>query len=167
MTREHVLRYSAASNSIYKVHIMQALLDLGYDTAIYGPLYQQLFSDHGGSCIEKTAYPQLEEVLQAVRQARGVAVFAHPSVYQSMELVRQLAPSGLIDGIEVYHPRNKPEDQQELLELCRQHNLIVTGGTDFHGSYASRKANPLGTCVTDAANLKKLFARAKELAGSR
>lgn len=167
VTREHVLRYSAASNSIYKVHIMQALLDLGYDTAIYGPLYQQLFSDHGGSCIEKTAYPQLEEVLQAVRQARGVAVFAHPSVYQSMELVRQLAPSGLIDGIEVYHPRNRPEDQQELLELCRQHNLIVTGGTDFHGSYASRKANPLGTCVTDAANLKKLFARAKELAGGR
>ena len=163
VTREHVLRYSAASNSIYKVHIMQALLDLGYDTAIYGPLYQQLFSDHGGSCIEETAYPQLEEVLQA----RGVAVFAHPSVYQSMELVRQLAPSGLIDGIEVYHPRNKPEDQQELLELCRQHNLIVTGGTDFHGSYASRKANPLGTCVTDAANLKKLFARAKELAGGR
>ena len=55
----------------------------------------------------------------------------------------------------------------ELLELCRQHDLIVTGGTDFHGSYASRKANPLGTCVTDAANLKKLFARAKELAGGR
>ena len=37
VTREHILRYSAASNSIYKVHIMQALLDLGYDTAIYGP----------------------------------------------------------------------------------------------------------------------------------
>ena len=45
VTPEHILRYAAASNSIYKVHIMQALLDLGYDTAIYGPLYQELFSD--------------------------------------------------------------------------------------------------------------------------
>ena len=58
-------------------------------------------------------------------------------------------------------PRNRPEDQQELLELCRQHDLIVTGGTDFHGSYASRKANPLGTCVTDAANLKKIVCARK------
>lgn len=120
VTREHILRYAAASNSIYKVHIMQALLDLGYDTSIYGQLYAQLFSDSGGSCLVKTVYPSLEEVLQTVKQAHGIAVFAHPSVYRSMELVRRLAPSGFIDGIEVYHPRNTREDQQELLTLCRQ-----------------------------------------------
>ncbi|MEE1393189.1 MAG: PHP domain-containing protein, partial [Negativibacillus sp.] len=59
--------------------------------------------------------------------------------------------------------RNTKEDQKELLELCAQNNLIVTGGTDFHGSYASRTANPLGTCVTDQENLKKLFERSKQL----
>lgn len=53
VTREHILRYAAASNSIYKVHIMQALLDLGYDTSIYGQLYAQLFSDSSGSCLVK------------------------------------------------------------------------------------------------------------------
>ena len=58
VTREHILRYAAASNSIYKVHIMQALLDLGYDTSIYGQLYAQLFSDSGGSCLVKTVYPR-------------------------------------------------------------------------------------------------------------
>ena len=131
VTREHILRYSAASNSIYKVHIMQALLDLGYDTAIYGPLYQQLFSDHGGSCIEKTATPSWRRCCRPVRQARGVAVFAHPSVYQSMELVRQLAPAASSTALRSTTPRNRPEDQQELLELCRQHDLIVTGGTIF------------------------------------
>ena len=68
VTREHILRYAAASNSIYKVHIMQALLDLGYDTSIYGQLYAQLFSDSGGSCLVKTVYPSLEEVLQTVKQ---------------------------------------------------------------------------------------------------
>ena len=51
-----------------------------------------------------------------------------------MDLVKHLAPSGLIDGIEVYHPRNTPEDQQVLLKLCEENNLIVTGGTDFHGA---------------------------------
>ena len=134
VTREHILRYAAASNSIYKVHIMQALLDLGYDTSIYGQLYAQLFSDSGGSCLVKTVYPSLEEVLQTVQPAPGIAVFAHPSVYRSMELVRRLAPSGFIDGIEVYHPRNTEEDQQELLTLCRQNGLLITGGTDYHGA---------------------------------
>ena len=105
----------------------------------------------------KTVYPSLEEVLQTVKQAHGIAVFAHPSVYRSMELVRRLAPSGFIDGIEVYHPRNTEEDQQELLTLCRQNGLLITGGTDFHGSYASRRANPLATCVTDEENLKGIF----------
>ena len=167
VTREHIMRYANASSSIYKVHIMQALLDLGYDTTIYGSLYKELFSDKTGSCLEKTAYPSLEEVLTTARSAGGVIVFAHPSVYQSMELARQLASSGLIDGIEVYHPRNTKDDQEELLKLCAQNHLIVTGGTDFHGSNASRKANPLGTCITDDANLRKIFLRSKELAGGR
>lgn len=61
-----------------------------------------------------------------------------------MELVRRLAPSGFIDGIEVYHPRNTREDQQELLTLCRQNGLLITGGTDFHGSYASPSGKPAG-----------------------
>ncbi len=163
VTTEHIMRYAAASNSVYKVHIMQALLDLGYDTCIYGSLYRQLFSEPDGSCIVKTVYPKLEEVLQTVKSAGGVVVFAHPSVYRSMELVSRLAPTGLIDGIEVYHPRNTAQDREALLELCRRHHLIVTGGTDFHGSYASKQANPLGTCVTDRNNLNQLFLRAKEL----
>ncbi len=167
VTPEHIFRYAGASNSIYKVHIMQALLDLGYDTAVYGSLYQKLFSDKDGTCLVKTVYPKLDEVLETIKGARGIAVFAHPSVYHSMDLVRRLAPSGLIDGIEVYHPRNTPEDQAELLNLCKQNQLIVTGGTDFHGSYASGKSNPLGTCVTDQNNLSKLFLRSKELEAKR
>lgn len=165
VTSEHIMRYANASNSIYKVHIMQALLDLGYDTCIYGSLYKELFADGVGSCWEHTDYPSLEEVLSTARSAGGVIVFAHPSVYRSMELVRELAPSGLIDGIEVHHPRNLPEDQTELLQLCEKNNLIVTGGTDFHGSNASKHANPLGTCITDDENLTKLFTLAKKLEG--
>ena len=43
----------------------------------------------------------------------AVLVFAHPTVYKSMPLVRQLAKEGIIDGIEVEHPRNSPEDRAE------------------------------------------------------
>ena len=43
VTKEHILRYSSSSKSIYKQHIMQALMDLGYTNTIYGDLFHQLF----------------------------------------------------------------------------------------------------------------------------
>ena len=61
-------------------------------------------------------------------------VFAHPTVYKSMPLLRELVAEGAIDGIEVHHPRNSPEDRAECAELCKKHDLIVTGGSDFHGA---------------------------------
>ena len=79
--------------------------------------------------------------------AGAVLVFAHPTVYKSMPLVRQLAKEGVIDGIEVEHPRNSPEDRAECAALCEQYGLIHTGGTDFHG--ANHKVpHPVGTCTT-------------------
>ena len=62
-------------------------------------------------------------------------------------VMRQLAKEGVIDGIEVEHPRNSPEDRAECAALCEQYGLIHTGGTDFHG--ANHKVpHPVGTCTT-------------------
>lgn len=166
ITEEHVNRYVSASKSIYKVHIMQALLDLGYDTQIYGELYHRLFDPQSpNTCYEPVHYPTVEEALGYVKIARGIAVLAHPSVYRSMELAERLAREGLIQGVEVHHPKNRPEDQARLLELAQTYGLLVTGGTDFHGYYASGSANPLGSCLTDEQNLKKLFELAEDLKG--
>ena len=53
----------------------------------------------------------------------------------------------ILDGIEVEHPRNSPEDRAECAALCEQYGLIHTGGTDFHG--ANHKVpHPVGTCTT-------------------
>lgn len=164
ITEEHVNRYAASSKSIYKVHIMQALLDLGYDSRIYGELYHSLFDkDSQHSCYEPVHYPDVEDVLELIQQARGIAVLAHPTVYQSMELAKALAPSGLLQGVEVHHPRNAQEDKDALLQLAKQFDLIITGGTDFHGFYSSGRPNPLGTCITTETNIKKLFQLAKTL----
>ena len=126
----------------------------------------ELLSENALAAQMQTSRTPVREAIARLASEHCVEVFPQRGTQVSrisMELVRRLAPSGLIDGIEVYHPRNTPEDQQELLKLCSDNHLIVTGGTDFHGSYASRRANPLGTCVTDQENLKKIFLRAKEL----
>ena len=107
-------------------------------------------------------YPSVQEVLATAKAAGAVVVFAHPTVYKSMPLVRQLAKEEMIDGIEVEHPRNSPEDKAECAALCKQYGLIHTGGTDFHGAN-HKKVYPVGTCTTPDDQI----ARIEELARKR
>ena len=104
----------------------------------------------------------MRDVLATARASGAVVVFAHPTVYKSMPLVRELVKEGMIDGIEVEHPRNSPEDKAECAALCAQYGLIHTGGTDFHGANHAHP-HPVGTCITTDDQI----ARIEELAHKR
>lgn len=164
VTLEHIQRFSNSSKAIYKVHIMHALLELGYDSRIYGDLYQELFSRRSPyNVLEPVEYPTVYEALDYIRIAKGIAVMAHPSVYDSMELLEQLAKDKKLQGIEVEHPRNKLEDKIRMQELAVEHDLLMTGGTDFHGYYTSGKANPLASSIILDEDLRKLYKAAEAL----
>ncbi|SCJ62989.1 error-prone DNA polymerase [Anaerotruncus sp. 2789STDY5834896] len=153
---EQILNYTAVSEGLYKTHIMRPLVDLGYtDTYYGGPLFGQLLGP-GGSCFEPIAYPSIYRAIEVARASGGWVVIAHPSVYRSMDLVGQLAAQGLIDGVEVDHPRNTEEDKRALRQLADQYGLLVTGGTDYHG-HNPQKDHPLGTGTTGDAVLQKLL----------
>ena len=68
---------------------------------------------------------------------------------------------GKLDGIEIDHPRNSEADKAECRELCRRHGLIVTGGTDFHGSNTAHP-HPVGTCTTADDQIERINALAKQ-----
>ena len=164
ITMEHVNRYSASSKCIYKVHIMQALLDLGYDTRIYGDLFHELFDRNSPTnCLAPVNYPSVYDALDYIRIAKGIPVLAHPSVYDSMGILEKLAKEKRIMGVEISHPRNKPEEQVRMKEIAEEYGLLTTGGTDFHGYYASGHANPLATCITTEQELQALYKAADQL----
>ena len=146
---EQALEYTKDSGVLYKSGIMQALQQLGLCDGIYTGLYHELFGwEPRGKCLHSPTYPPVREVLATAKAAGAVVVFAHPTVYKSMPLLRELVAEGAIDGIEVHHPRNSPEDMAECAELCKKHDLIVTGGSDFHGANHG-KPHPVGACVTE------------------
>lgn len=155
LTEEQAAKYFTYSQSIYRVHIMHALSDLGYTGPVYGPLYQELFGENG-SCRVRYPYPSLEQALALVRDAQGIAVIAHPGERGHLELCERLAAGGQIQGLEVYHPRNSPSDQKRLLSICETYGLIATGGTDFHGAY-SPSPNPLGSYLSPPDTVGRLF----------
>lgn len=160
-TADQALAYCEDAGVIYKSSIMTALGQLGLSDGIYGKLYHELFSCvPPGKVFHSPGYDSVQQVLEVAKKSRAVLVFAHPSVYHSMPLVRELAEKGLIDGIEVDHPRNTEEDKQECRLLCEKYGLIRTGGTDFHGVNAS-KCNPLGTCTTAEEEMERIHALAR------
>ena len=84
----------------------------------------------------------------------GRRVFAHRYAWEQ-------ANGPIPDGVEIDHPRNRPEDKETLRRLARRYDLIVTGGTDFHGMHMSRPV-PLGAMATTDDNIRRLEALAKE-----
>lgn len=163
VTAEHIARYSAASRSIYKTHIMLALMDIGYTDRIYSELYHQLFDSKTGSCHVPINYPDARTVAQEIRSAGGVIVMAHPFLYGgNHDLAAEMAEKGLLDGVELHHPRSTLQDREAVRALAQQYGLICTGGTDFHGSRTSRP-NPIGTCITGEKALKAIFDRNKAI----
>ena len=153
---EQALEYAQDSGVLFKSGIMQALQQLGLCDGIYTGLYHELFGS--------PAYPPVREVLATARASGAVVVFAHPTVYKSMPLVRELVAEGAIDGIEVDHPRNSPEDRAECAALCAAHGLIVTGGSDFHGANHG-KPPPVGACVTADDQIARVEALARQRRG--
>ena len=103
--------------------MIRLLYEYGYTDGIYKDLYRELFG-RGGKVLHDPAYEPLEKVLDLIHEAGGVAVLAHPSVYQSMELAEELASEGRIDGVEIDHPRNTPEDRQALHVLAERWNPV-------------------------------------------
>lgn len=142
---ETIGRHAAGSTNIFKQHIMHALVEAGYADRIFGNVFHKLFSSNGGCAYVPVTYPDVREVIQLIRSAGGLAVFAHPYVYDSIDLMTELADEALLDGIEVWHPSNDEERISTLKAFAQEYNILMTGGTDFHGLYTD-PARPLGSC---------------------
>ncbi len=156
ITAESVLKHSTGSKSIFKQHIMRALIDYGYATDFYGSLNDELFNHENGTCLVEREYPDVNFVLDLIHSAKGVAVMAHPMQYDNLELLEELAEKGKLDGVEVYHYTTSEEDKKKMLEIAEKYNLIVTGGSDFHGLY-NAEPSYIGMNTTDKENLDKIF----------
>ena len=156
ITAESVMKHATGSKSIFKQHIMHALIEYGYTTHFYGKLNHKLFNHENGTCIVEREYPDVNFVLDLIHSSKGVAVMAHPMMYDSAELLEELAQSGKIDGIEAYHYSATEEQQQKLCETAEKYDLIVTGGSDFHGLYNMRPTH-LGMYTTDKDNIDRIL----------
>lgn len=158
---EQIEEYAKGGTGVYKQHIMHALIANGYADSIYGEEYQTLFSrgkdgEAPGLAFVPTEYVEVSLAIQAIIDAGGVPVLAHPGQYKSFEAVPELVEAGL-QGIEVWHPLHDSEEEHKAKQLAEKFDLVMTGGTDFHGFYGEKEVvlgskNPGVQCMD---NLQK------------
>lgn len=156
ITIESILRHTTSSKSIFKQHIMRALIDYGYALEFYGELDKELFNPKTGSCYMEREYPDVNFVADLIHSAKGVAVMAHPAQYDNIELLKEMAEAGKIDGVEIGHYSADESYRKELEKLAERYDLIVTGGSDFHGLYNSVPTH-LGSELTTQENLDRIL----------
>jgi predicted metal-dependent phosphoesterase TrpH len=92
----------------------------------------------------KPAYVDKQRVecfkaIEIILAAGGVPVLAHPGLLdyktdnQLDELIGELKKAG-IQGVEVYYSGHTPDQTRRYAELAKRHDLLMTGGSDFHGA---------------------------------
>ena len=79
-----------------------------------------------------------EDAIKMINDAGGLAVLAHPlTIDRSMaslpQVLKKLKEKGL-KGVEAYYPIHSVTNRQKLIAISRELNLLITGGSDFHGS---------------------------------
>ncbi len=117
---------------------------------------KRLGPDHSRSCDPRIALLQLQsaslkgaeayaprflftagEVFNMLRQAGGISVLAHPLQLQNAGLnlvkaIEDLAFLGM-DGLETFYPTHSKKTRAALMRSAVENDLVLTGGSDFHG----------------------------------
>ncbi|HEX9127224.1 MAG TPA: PHP domain-containing protein [Methylomirabilota bacterium] len=111
-------------------HVAQVMVARGYVKTVREAFDKYLGSGKPGHVSRKTVTP--EDAVRVIRKAGGVPVFAHPGLADRDELIPALIAAGLM-GIECYYTEHSAAQRASYLQLCKDHDLVATGGSDFHG----------------------------------
>ena len=112
-------------------HLAQALLQRGYVRSLQEAFHRYLGDQ--GCCFVAGELFAVEEALLLIHEAHGKAFLAHPHLYRDRTFISSLL-SLPFDGIEAYYARYAPYEQQKWVDLAKQKGLLVSGGSDFHGT---------------------------------
>jgi predicted metal-dependent phosphoesterase TrpH len=149
----------AGTSTIGRPHIAQAMMEKDHV-----PSFKDAFDEYLGH--GKPAYVDREKMLPAeaaaiIVKAGGLPVLAHPLTTEDPEgLISELKPAGLV-GMEAYYKDYTAEEVEGLLELAQRHNLIATGGSDFHGIEPDEET-AIGDSNVPLEAAERLIALAKE-----
>lgn len=157
LTWDDVLAQTRAGATVGRPHIADALVARGL-AQDRGEAFDGILHPREGY-YEAHYAPDPRTAVRLIVSAGGVAVIAHPAARGRMmapELLDELISLGLA-GFEIDHRENTAAGKRVLRRLVQQHDLIVTGSSDYHGV---GKPNLPGENTTSDDMTARIIARA-------
>lgn len=126
-----------------RMHLARILLRKKYVHSV-----EEAFSLYLG--FNRPAYVQrktfsLSETIKLLIDCHAIPVFAHPGA-EGLSILKTLIPHGLM-GIEVFHPDHSSNQVRQTMHLAEENKLLITGGSDFHGSPDLRTPYPIERAI--------------------
>ncbi|HJZ67178.1 MAG TPA: PHP domain-containing protein [Blastocatellia bacterium] len=130
---------SLAGNEVVgRPHFARILVQKGFADSIQDA-FNKFLAKGAAAYVEKKRLSPAESI-ELLHEAGGIAVLAHPyqlklpSMKDVLELIEHLAALGL-DGVEAIYSRHSIGEREQYTEVATQLGLLLTGGSDYHGTY--------------------------------
>jgi predicted metal-dependent phosphoesterase TrpH len=129
---EDIVKEASDIGTIGRPHVARAIIAKG-GAATISQAFNKFLNPRCETYVRrKTVSPH--EAVEAIHESGGIAVIAHPG---DLEIIEELAEDLMnygLRGLEAYHRSHSPALIEFHCSLAEKLGLIVTGGTDFHGT---------------------------------
>ena len=141
-----VLKIANTSKSIGRSHIARALVRNECFKTVRDAFDQML--QKGMPAYVPRYLLEIDEIIDLIHKSGGVVVLAHPKLIGDDSIVEEICTNYSIEAIETFYPKHDTEDTERYIEIAKKYNLLLTGGSDFHGT-TSRYVKDLGEFTID------------------
>lgn len=161
----------AGNNMVGRPHFARLLVDRGYADSMQDA-FDRFLAKGAAAYVEKKRLSPADAIA-LIHGAGGAAVLAHPyqlkldSPQEAERLIGELAELGL-DGVEAIYSRHSRRERDFYVGVAKRRGLLVTGGSDYHGSYKPdiSLVRGMGDLAVPRELLEALGARAAERAAA-
>ena len=151
---EELIAQYPKETTLGRPHIATMMIQKGYVQTL-----QQAFQFYIGDracCFVAGHSFSIKEAISVVQEAGGKVFLAHPHLYTNEQFVKEILLLGF-QGIECYYGRGTHPLEKVWLRLARELKLLVSGGSDFHGSVKPHIS--LGSSYVDFDAFSAIFTR--------
>ena len=152
---------------ITRAHFAKMLLKKGYVRSLK-EAFERYVGDHAPCFIPREKITPADAV-RLILDAKGIPVLAHPLLYgmgkeRLQLLIDRLKEAGL-QALEAVYCTNTPSEEAYMRELAKKNGLLISGGSDFHGSAKPglEMGTGYGKLYVSAEILEELVKRKEEM----
>ncbi len=145
------VKSEASGGILGRPHIANLMVKKGYVYSL-DAAFDKYLAD-GKPCYVPKVGVGVVEVLKVLKSNRAIVSLAHPHLinypYDTVVNIIDLLVNNGLDGIELHYPFIDIRKKQRLMKISKKRNLVITGGSDFHGTNRNKVDINMGKIPID------------------